>query len=576
MLAVLLHASALAAPAANRRHLSYTQILGYSPGSQVTDHANIDLDQQALETELKTLSYTTAKDVYTTGAHSKPTAVCTLVSPTATSAALSKGDDVTFTSVYGDSATGKIYQDYESGVSELMFTYGVSEDRVQDATTTCYVGGMPSSDWATDGCIVGSSSSDAASGLADGQSTFTIGTDSFTATCTNRGKRTLQGFSTGAESKMYTCPTDTTKAYKNGCPYTSYEPYYDYYGDYSYADSIVSAALDATATSFTNGDQDFTTGDGATDLARVQMIKKGTAYMNAWMYVIREFEDAIDDCTNGDITANAGSSGPVHAWDEGVAFYVGSIMSPDDITGAELDTLDDKGKLAYTLGNKRCRNYFTCGPDGDEDIGEAKANLNLMDLFNAGQHKLLVGECADVVPIKNEIVSQMTVPLVQGTLRYAYKVAAASGGAKEKGEGAIFAAAVLPQVHACDATHAATIYDNIGNINAASFDYTAVKAAFEACYPSMGITCVDVGGLWNVGESGYYADGGFDASPCVDPVPPSPPAADASGMSDTALIIIIIVAVLAVILLLCMCYLISKEKSGSPVFASLSAPKQGA
>merc|ERR1719424_1455287 len=168
------------------------------------------------------------------------------------------------------------------------------------------------------------------------------------------------------------------------------------------------------------------------------MAKKGTAYMNTWMYVIREFEDAIDDCTNGDLTANAGSSGPVHAWDEGVGFYVGSKMSPDDLTGATIAALDSKGKLAYTLGNKRCKNFKTCGPEGGELNGEAQANV-----------KLIVGACADVVPIKNRIVSQMTVPLVQGSLRYAYKMAALSGGTKERAEGALFAAAVLPQVHAC-------------------------------------------------------------------------------------------------------------------------------
>merc|ERR1712087_785968 len=33
----------------HRRQLSTTNILTYSPGSQVTDHANIDLDQQAIE-----------------------------------------------------------------------------------------------------------------------------------------------------------------------------------------------------------------------------------------------------------------------------------------------------------------------------------------------------------------------------------------------------------------------------------------------------------------------------------------------------------------------------------------------
>ena len=61
--------------------------------------------------------------------------------------------------------------------------------------------------------------------------------------------------------------------------------------------------------------------------ARVEAVKKGTAYMNVWMYVIREFEDAIDDCTSCTSNCNEHStnSDSVHAWDEGVAFYTGSL-----------------------------------------------------------------------------------------------------------------------------------------------------------------------------------------------------------------------------------------------------------
>ena len=58
--------------------------------------------------------------------------------------------------------------------------------------------------------------------------------------------RTLQGFSTSAQSKMYECPRDTSRGYANGCPYTSYLPYYNYYGQYDYANQIVTAALDGT------------------------------------------------------------------------------------------------------------------------------------------------------------------------------------------------------------------------------------------------------------------------------------------------------------------------------------------
>ena len=90
----------------------------------------------------------------------------------------------------------------------------------------------------------------------------------------------------------------------------------------------------------------------------------------------------------------------------------------------------------------------------------------------------------------------MTVPLVQGTMKYAYYCDPAYGneGAEACAEGYAFAAAVLPVVDAlCDATAAATIKSNM--IPGANLPdgYAAVKAALEGCYASMGITCDQVG-----------------------------------------------------------------------------------
>merc|ERR1719181_1110243 len=85
------------------------------------------------------------------------------------------------------------------------------------------------------------------------------------------------------------------------------------------------------STTLTNGNIDFAQAAGN---QLKEIIKKGTAYMNSWMYAIREFEDAIDDCTGNALTNNALSSGSVHAWDEGVAFYTGSILETGHLSGA--------------------------------------------------------------------------------------------------------------------------------------------------------------------------------------------------------------------------------------------------
>ena len=116
--------------------------------------------------------------------------------------------------------------------------------------------------------------------------------------------RTLQGFSTSAQRKMYDgCP---------GCPYKTYSKFYNYYGSHTYADDWALAALDGTGMTFASG--------------KFSPNNFATLWMNVWMYVVREFEDAIDGCTSCDSDCNVHStnSGSVHAWDEGVAFYTGS------------------------------------------------------------------------------------------------------------------------------------------------------------------------------------------------------------------------------------------------------------
>merc|ERR1719506_284666 len=274
--------------------------------------------------------------------------------------------------------------------------------------------------------------------------------------------RTLQGFSTGAKSKMYDgCP---------GCPYTHYKQFYDYYGSFTYADDWALAALDGTALNWVApapGASTFNFGD-AHNNARKEAVKKGTAYMHAWMYAIREFEDAIDDCATCTTNCNEFSDnthGPVHAWDEGVAFYAGSLE------GAAPGG-NSAGKLAYRLAEKRCANFGTCTGAGSTS-GISQVNHELFKaggLFPQGRDLLLEGKCSEVRPVVNQIVSIMTVPLVQGTLRYAWKTGQhkdstgalvdnkpTDQSAKNSAEGSTFAAALLPLVHACDADAAKTV-----------------------------------------------------------------------------------------------------------------------
>ena len=129
------------------------------------------------------------------------------------------------------------------------------------------------------------------------------------------------------------------------------------------------------------------------------------------MYVLHEYEDAIMDCLAGDITSNdATVGGPApHAWDEGWAFYAGSLEGVDGLTSTD-------GVMVYKLASKRCENFGTCNGG---TTGVAKANLKHLALARSGRDKILAGDCNTVQEEFDAIVDQMTIPLIQGMLRYA-------------------------------------------------------------------------------------------------------------------------------------------------------------
>eukprot|EP00752_Nemacystus_decipiens_P007947 g7100.t1 len=294
--------------------------------------------------------------------------------------------------------------------------------------------------------------------------------------------RTVRGFSLDAQEKL------------SGEPW--FDVYEAYWGEPDYADVFTTAACNGTGL-----------WSGASFEMRAEGCIKGAQYQNVWMYVIHELEDAIGDCNIGDLNANDG--GP-HAWDEGWAFYAGSTEGTDG---------SGDGFMLHQLAEKRCANFATCtaDDDGSDIAGGAQINADMLELYNEGQVKLLDGDCGGVEDIKNQIVDLMTVPILQGMLRYFYLAdpAGGNGGDKEFGELWSFAAAVLPRIHECDPDLAITIRANT-DINSAdapmSEGYRFLKERVESVYSCMGISCSQVGGLV-IGESTTYYDG-FE--PCTD------------------------------------------------------------
>merc|ERR1712183_374632 len=153
--------------------------------------------------------------------------------------------------------------------------------------------------------------------------------------------------------------------------------------------------------------------------------------------------------------------------------------------------------------------------------GMSHVNIELFKEFSIGQSKLVQGQCKSAREQKENIENLMLVPLIQGTLRYAWKTQAGEVTYSEKAEaeGVIFAASVLPAVYACDPDAAATIEDSMVAGQSNTADFGAVKSAFESTYECMGVNPDHVGGLYDAATGQYYegaepmnADGGDGSS----------------------------------------------------------------
>ena len=161
------------------------------------------------------------------------------------------------------------------------------------------------------------------------------------------------------------------------------------------------------------------------------------------------------------------------------------------------------------LAEKRCKNFDTCTADYDNNpaSGYSQINKDVMDKFTAGKYYIASGQCTEAEKTKDEIVSLILVPLIQGTIRYLFKTKGASGNginnlsnppsSKEAGELFAFATAILPYVASADSNVASMLEKRAINFDYSTNTWSEIKTGLESTYPSIatGVTCASVGEL---------------------------------------------------------------------------------
>jgi len=454
---------------------------------------------------------TQAALVYNEGSHSKSYASITLTKGTGRIRA-----NTAFVGTTMDGQPIKLlaYEDYDQGETSMKMRYATSD--IQAEFSFCNVGANP--DPMLEGCLIALGTI-----TLDGIATGAILPYDYNPTTDNGNGRTLAGFSTGAQKKMGECGPQ--------CPYNDYSKFLTYYGEFDYGHQFVTAAFERNLTTFAHGNIDFGV---FSEQALHRAIQVLTLNMNVWMYVVREFEDALDDCAKG-CSEDQCNTDKVNAWDEGVAFYVGSLQGQSG---------DGQGYLGYQLANDVCQEFRTCGEDGQQANGTALVNILFIEESKVAIEQLVAEQCVETRVNVERIVRIMLVPLVQATIRATYASTSKSGNVHDvdiaRGEASSYVATLLPYIYNCSQADAEFLYEQLDYANPLAPDFEAIKATFERNYECLGITCEDVGGLWD-SATGAYRQG---ASPCASSQSSSATSVGvAAGLTIVALFAVVAAAI---------------------------------
>jgi hypothetical protein len=306
----------------------------------------------------------------------------------------------------------------------------------------------------------------------------------------------------------------------------AYAEFLAYFGSETYADDYVLGAIYKKLPAELQAELEqpaFFKDADLSDEAVVQMVKKGAVYMNTWIYSLHELYSAVKKCKAGNVDP---ASGAPHAWDEYWAFYAGTLAGPDG---------RDAGQLTYALADKRQGNFGTGINNQDplptwrstDDDANSNVNAALLAMTRAGWVNVKNGDCDKAEAKIPLMLAQMTVPLVQGALRYTWKSDPKGNDETFSSEGKAlaelnaFGMAIVARVNTCSPEDAAIIAKNVAYPDVLDESkpeeivpdgFRAVKAAFERNYACMGITCSDVGGLLD-GATGEFVEG---MEPCSD------------------------------------------------------------
>jgi len=331
-------------------------------------------------------------------------------------------------------------------------------------------------------------------------------------TCTDFDK--LEDFYngiTGTNKGAYfsTIPTYGLGAGENLAVVT--KEYTKYYNKDDFHDEWVRKAIANKSTKFKKGNADFnaafSTAIPGDCVGSEEVVKKGLSYTSTLYEAFQLAQKAIDLVVDGCIQqADASCTDAVEAWDSSVAIYVGSLEGEDGTNVLDSKGKGSYGKAPYALADKRCANYKNCGPNHDLDTKDETSpiNMQILALYAAGSQAAYNGNSGLMKYYLRLISNKAAVPLIQGTFRYYWRLSQGSVSDKEVGEGGAFAFGALPKLWACSTKAEKRAFPEMkigggiaGSSTGPGVNIDIIRLAFQCNYRCLGITCKDVGALYD-------------------------------------------------------------------------------
>jgi hypothetical protein len=255
-------------------------------------------------------------------------------------------------------------------------------------------------------------------------------------------------------------------------PFDLFRTYYQT-DTYNFVDSKIIAALQLKSP-YNQASQ-----DQLTELV-VGLLK----YVVVHLSVLASLHFAGEECWKH----NTGSA--LDYWDIGVALLIGSIEG-SGLGGQQ------SGQLLYATAKENCGQFETC----DSSNNDAFVNQMIVDALKTALISLENSDCQSVnSTLQTQISKKTLIPLIQGTLSYAYMNDGLPVGSPDGilATGFAYAQSVLPYLNIVSKSGAVLIERNMAlqfKSPPVADGFLAIADVFRGALVGMGIDCSDIGSL---------------------------------------------------------------------------------